>query len=97
MATVRTAEIASGTDPFVTSPEFLGQRFADVQFGLAAGVPDLDGARQGNDGDGVRISGSSRILTLGPDGTGTSGTLYLRGPRGQYAAPQRPEVNYGAL
>lgn len=36
---VRTAEIASGTDPQLTQPELLGQRFADVQFGLAAGVP----------------------------------------------------------
>jgi len=81
---LRSAEITSGTDPQVTPPEFLGQRFADVQFGLAAGVPDLDGARQGEDADGVRI-GSSRILTLGPDGTATSGTLYIRGKRGQYA------------
>ena len=32
-----------------------------------------------------RMIGSSRILTLGPDGTATSGTLYVRGRRGQYA------------
>jgi hypothetical protein len=34
--------------------------------------------------DGVRI-GTSRILTLGPDGTATSGTLYLHGRRAQFA------------
>jgi hypothetical protein len=81
---LRTAEIASGTDQQITPAEFLGQRFADVQFGLAAGVPDLDGGWQTEDGDGVRI-GSSRILTVGADGTATSGTLYVRGKRGQYA------------
>jgi hypothetical protein len=81
---VRTAEIVSGMDPQVTPLESLAQRFADVRFGLAAGVPDLDGGRQAGDGDGVRI-GSPRILTLSPDGTATSGTLYIRGRRGQYA------------
>ena len=34
--------------------------------------------------DGVRI-GSSRLLTMSADGTATSGTLYIRGRRGQYA------------
>ena len=81
---LRSAEIANGTDPQLAPAESLGQHFADVHFGLAAGVPDLDGARQSEDADGVRI-GSSRILTLGPDGTATSGTLYIRGKRGQYA------------
>ncbi len=81
---LRSAEIANGTDPQLAPAESLGQHFADVHFGLAAGVPDLDGAGQGEDADGVRI-GSSRILTLGPDGTATSGTLYIRGRRGQYA------------
>ena len=81
---LRTAEIASGTDWQLAPAEYLGQRFADVHFGLAAGVPDLDGSRQTEDGDGVRL-GSSRILSLGPDGTATSGTLYIRGRRGQYA------------
>jgi type II secretory pathway pseudopilin PulG len=81
---LRTAEIADGTDRQLAPAEYLGQRFADVRFGLAAGIPDLDGTRESGDGDGVRI-GSARILTLGPDGTATSGTLYIRGERGQYA------------
>ena len=51
---LRTAEIASGTDQQITPAEFLGQRFADVQFGLSAGVPDLDGGWQTEDSDGVR-------------------------------------------
>lgn len=81
---VLTAEIASGTDPPLSRRQRLGDDFANVRFGLAAGVPDLDGTRQLEDGDGVRI-GSAGILTLSPDGTATSGTLYIRGRRGQYA------------
>jgi type II secretory pathway pseudopilin PulG len=81
---VRTTEMADGTDCALSPPDRLGGHFAMVRFGLAAGVPDLDGVRQGFDDDGVRI-GSARILTLSPDGTATSGTLYIRGRRGQYA------------
>lgn len=81
---VRTAEISNGTDPPLSQRELLADHFAGVRFGLAAGVPDLEGASQPDDGDGVRI-GSARILTLGPDGTATSGTVYIRGRRGQFA------------
>ena len=81
---VRTIEVASGVDPRLTAAERLGARFGGVRFGLGGGIPDLDGTRQEADGDGVRI-GSARILTLGHDGTATSGTLYVRGRRAQYA------------
>jgi hypothetical protein len=54
-----------------------------VTFGLHAGIADIEGDRSAPT-DGVRI-GSSRILTLGPDGTASSGTLYVRGRRGQFA------------
>lgn len=81
---VRTAEIVSGTDPIVAAGERLGDRFSSVRFGLIAAIPDLDGAGQMADSDGVRI-GTPKILTLSPDGTATSGTLYVRGTRAQYA------------
>jgi hypothetical protein len=81
---VRTAEIADGTDPLLSRGEPLEHHFAGVRFALAAGVPDLDGVRQGNESDGVRV-GAARILTLSPDGTATPGTLYVRGARGQCA------------
>jgi len=80
---VRSAEIASGLDPEIARAEFLRRHFAGVTFGLHAGMADVDGDRSTTT-DGVRI-GSSRILTLGPDGTATSGTLYVRGRRGQFA------------
>jgi hypothetical protein len=81
---VRTADIANGTDAALNVGERLAHQFPDVQFRLAAGVPDLEGVRAPNDSDGVRI-GSAQILTLSPDGTATSGTLYIRGRKGQYA------------
>lgn len=81
---VRTADIASGVDASVAPAERLRDHFPDVQFGLAAGIPDLDGVTGAGDADGVRI-GLPRILTLSPDGTATSGTVYIRGRRAQYA------------
>jgi hypothetical protein len=80
---VRAADISAGIDPRLTAAEMLGDRIAGVQFGLLAGVPDVDG--DPNTGsDGVRI-GTARILTMSPDGTATAGTLYVRGRKGQYA------------
>ena len=81
---VRSAEIATGIDTQLAPAQFLHEQFPGVVFGLRASIPDMDGARSTAEGDGVRI-GASRILTLGPDGTATSGTLYLHGRRGQYA------------
>ncbi len=80
---VRSADISSGVDAAQGPVERLADRFPGVRFELAAGVPDVDGAPGGSE-DGVRI-GSAQILTMSSDGTATSGTLYIRGRRGQYA------------
>ena len=79
---LRTAEISSGVDRLLARAAHLSEKHPHVRFGLLPGVPDLDGSRGSE--DGVRI-GSARILTLSPDGTATSGTLYVRGQRSQYA------------
>ena len=56
----------------------------DVVFGILDGVPDADG-QPANGTDGVRV-GVSKLLAMNPDGTSSSGTLYLRGrDRAQYA------------
>jgi type II secretory pathway pseudopilin PulG len=81
---IRSADITAGVDPELAPPTVLRDQFPGVSFGLLADVPDVDGARSSSPSDGLRI-GTSRILTLGPDGTATSGTLYLHGRRGQYA------------
>lgn len=80
---VRTADIQAGVDEQLTPFERLEDRFPGVRFELGAGVPDADG-RAGTGTDGVRV-GTARILTMSSDGTATSGTLYIRGRRGQFA------------
>lgn len=80
---IRASDIAAGVDGEVAQAEFISGLFPGVGFGLHSGVPDVDGSRSSG-ADGLRI-GPSGILTLGPDGTATSGTLYVRGRRGQYA------------
>jgi type II secretory pathway pseudopilin PulG len=81
---VRASDIATGADPELAPRQLLRDHFSGVSFGLRANVPDVNGSMASAAGDGVRI-GTSRILTLGPDGTATSGTLYVQGRKGQYA------------
>jgi type II secretory pathway pseudopilin PulG len=80
---IRTMDIQAGIDRQLAAYERLGDKFSGVQFRLAAGTPDADGV-VGPGEDGVRI-GAPQILTLSPDGSASSGTLYLGGKGGQYA------------
>jgi prepilin-type N-terminal cleavage/methylation domain-containing protein len=80
---IRTADVLSGVDAPTGTSRQLASDFRGVHFGLAIGISDVDGIRNSSS-DGVRI-GTARILTLSPDGTATSGTLYLQGGHAQYA------------
>ncbi len=80
---IRTAEIGSGVDRPMAPAEHIGDNFSGVVFGLMPGVPDADGVNNAG-GEGVRI-GPARILTTGPNGTATAGTLYVHGATAQYA------------
>ena len=80
---VRTADIQAGVDVALGISRQIGSDFRDVHFGLALGISDVDGVAN-TSADGVRI-GTARILTMSPDGTATSGTLYVQGRRAQYA------------
>ena len=80
---VRSTEIRTGVDPSLAPFERLRERFPGVRFGLTAGIPDADGQAATGE-DGVRV-GSSRLLSISADGTATSGTLYIRSRRRQYA------------
>lgn len=79
---IRAVDIARRVDPAVTRPERLRDQFPGTRFGLLPGVPDLDGANASS--DGVRI-GASSFLSTAPNGSATSGTLYVHGRRRQYA------------
>jgi hypothetical protein len=81
---LRTSEIVAGTDLTVTQAEFLAWNFPGVTFGLLPGTPDADGSMAGGD-DGVRV-GASGIVSMNPNGSSSSGTLYVHGRRrAQYA------------
>ncbi len=80
---VRTADLQRGVDQRLMTPERLRDKFPGVSFAIQAGIPDLDGVNGGLR-DGVRI-GAARILTMSPNGTATSGTLYVCGRSRQFA------------
>lgn len=81
---VRIAEIAVGIDRQVEPCERLGDHFAGVTFGIAPGVTEPDSTSPIT-GSPLRLGGSA-MLSFGPDGGATSGTVYLRSRSGhQYA------------
>jgi prepilin-type N-terminal cleavage/methylation domain-containing protein len=79
---IRSSDIARRIDPMLWPEEMLSRQFRGVRLGVVPGVPLIDGeAGQ----DPVRV-GSSRIVTFNPNGSSSSGTLYVRGARRtQYA------------
>jgi prepilin-type N-terminal cleavage/methylation domain-containing protein len=79
---LRAAEIPLGIDRPSGRAERLGERFDGTGFGVLPGVPDMDGNT--TSAQGVRI-GVSAFLSLAPDGSATSGTLYVHSRRAQYA------------
>jgi hypothetical protein len=80
---IRAADIAQGVDAPLGDAERLRDKFGGVRFELMAGVPEIDGSDAGTR-DGLRI-GAARILTMYPNGTSSSGTVYVRGRHTQYA------------
>jgi len=79
---VRAADIATGLDRPLGIADRLRNHFPGVSFGLLPGVPDLDGGMAST--EGVRI-GATPFLSTAPNGSCTSGTLYVHGRRRQYA------------
>jgi hypothetical protein len=81
---LRTLDVGRGDDPVIAAPDMLAWHFSGVTFGIRAGVPDADGDQAGTT-DGVRV-GSSRLISMNPNGSSTAGTLYVHGRgRAQYA------------
>jgi prepilin-type N-terminal cleavage/methylation domain-containing protein len=81
---LRTIEIQRGIDRTLSEAEAIGWHFTGVAFGILDNVPDADGL-PASGSDGVRV-GSSRLLSMAPDGSSSSGTLYIHGlARSQYA------------
>lgn len=81
---LKTPEILAGTDPSLTTREQLDDKFVGVAFGILPGNPDADG-QPVDSPDGVRV-GSAGILSMNPNGSSSSGTMYVHGrERSQYA------------
>ncbi len=79
---VRTAEIAQGTDWRLTEDTRLSARFGSVRFAIGTGVPLIDGGFSTNP---IKVAGGS-LVTFSPDGTASTGSVYIRGARqAQYA------------
>lgn len=79
---VLSADVSSGADPLVAAPVRLSSLFSGVRFGIGADVPLIDG---GYATTPIRVAGGA-IVTFAPDGTSSTGSVYIRGSReAQYA------------
>lgn len=82
---VRTADIAGGIDRPIGDRSRLGHLFTGVTFGLDSKVGPIDGGSSGNAADPIRL-GASDILSFNPNGSSSSGTVYLRTRNGRHFA-----------
>jgi hypothetical protein len=81
---VRQAETQSGTDPPVGSAIRLSDWFAGTSLAIPRDLPPIDqGPRLAAGSDPVKLSGGTAVLSCGPGGTATAGTIYIAGPRGE--------------
>jgi len=84
---LRTREIADAVDVALEPPRRLDHDFGGATFGIAGDLPPIEagGDRLGAGDDPIHV-GTSRIISFGPNGRGSSGTVYLRGRGGQQFA-----------
>lgn len=79
---VLSADIARGVDRPLAVGVRLSGLFGGVRFGIAAAVPFIDGGYGTNP---IRVASGS-LVTFAPDGTSSTGSVYIRGMReAQYA------------
>ena len=81
---VLTRDIVRGIDQPLTPGERLEFHFSGVDFGIQPSVTGIDPGPF-NASDPVQI-GSSTLLSFSPTGSSTSGTLFIRGLRGNQFA-----------
>lgn len=84
---VRRNEAESGTDDPMGPAVRLSESFPGTRFGVPIALPPIeDGAPVPAGGSGIRLAGGSSVLSCGPTGTTTSGTVYVAGGRGDIFA-----------
>ena len=74
---VNSADVDAGVDPVVRPADRLDAHFPRARFGVAGGMPAIDESHWLSSSDDPIRLGSGDQLTLGPLGTGTSGTVYI--------------------
>ncbi len=77
---VLSQDVASGIDRPITSDERLDYHFPGVTFGIHANVTPIDPGPALDPSDPIQI-GASPFLSFNPNGSSTSGTLFIRGQR----------------
>ena len=75
---VLSRDIASNIDQPITSDERLDYHFAGVAFGIQPNLTPLDPGQPLDPGDPIQI-GASTLLSFNPNGSSTSGTIFIRG------------------
>ena len=81
---VLTHDIARGVDLPITASERIDSHFSGVRFGIQPNVTGIDPGPF-NAADPIQI-GSSTLLSFNPNGSSTSGTVFLHGLRGNQFA-----------
>lgn len=83
---IRNADISAGVDAVMDAETAFAARCPSVRIARLPGVPDVNGMQGG---EAVRF-GASGIATFDPDGSASSGSLYLTDGRTQLAVTVTP-------
>jgi type II secretory pathway pseudopilin PulG len=84
---LRTRDIQDRVDPPIGLARRLEDDFSGASFGVVRALPPIEAGGDRLDvGDDPIHVGSSRIISFGPGGRGSSGTLYVYGRGGQQFA-----------
>jgi hypothetical protein len=71
-------DITRGVDPPIDVEQRLDRQFHGVTFGICAGVPPVVAGDPFNTDDPIQ-TGQSSVMSFNPNGSSTSGSLYIRG------------------
>jgi type II secretory pathway pseudopilin PulG len=77
---VRTSDIRQGVDRQIAPPERLPDNFSGVDFGALPNLPAVDSGGTPPGADPIRLGGAD-IASFSPNGTSSSGSLYVIGGR----------------
>ena len=75
---VLSSEITGGIDTPISTAERLDYHFSGVTFGIQPAVTSLDPGQPLDTDDPIQI-GASPLLSFSPNGSSTSGTVFIRG------------------